>query len=176
MRSILTPTRLATTSSLIVTDLLKKKLGFKGIVVTDALDMAGLNNLYANKPGRVAVDAFKAGNDVLTMPADLDACYRAMLEAVRTGEITEERLNESVLKILRAKALLGLQNNRLVDVAAIPKLVGTPENIAVGQRISDASITLVRDNGKMLPLNKPETEQTVPVRYPPVERALLVCW
>jgi beta-N-acetylhexosaminidase len=163
----------ATTSSPIVTDLLKKKLGFKGIVVTDALDMAGLNNLYANKPGRVAVDAFKAGNDVLTMPADLDACYRAMLEAVRTGEITQQRLNESVLKILRAKALLGLQNNRLVDVAAIPRLVGTPENMEVGQRISDASITLVRDNGKMLPLNKTRSDQTradktVSVRYAPV--------
>lgn len=163
------PTRLATTSAPIVTDLLKKKLGFRGIVVTDALDMAGLNNLYVNKPGRVAVDAFKAGNDVLTMPADLDACYRAMLEAVRSGEITEERLNESVLKILRAKARLGLENNRLVDVAAIPKLVGTPENIAVGQRISDASITLVRDNGKMLPLNKSRTDKTVPVRYPPAK-------
>src|SRR5215469_13146570 len=68
------PTRVATTSPAIVTGLLKNKLGFKGIVVTDGLDMAGLSRLYATQPGRMAVDAFKAGNDVLTMPADLDAC------------------------------------------------------------------------------------------------------
>jgi len=144
--------RVATTSPAIVTGLLKNQLGFKGIVVTDALDMAGLVGLYAKNPGRAAVDAFKAGSDVLTMPYNLDACYRAMLEAVRSGEIGQERLDASVLKILHAKASLGLEKNRLVDVGAIPGLVGTPESIATGQRISDASITLVRDNGKVFPL------------------------
>ena len=146
------PGRVATTSPAIVTGLLKKKLGFKGIVVTDALDMAGMVGLYAKNPGRVAVDAFKAGSDVLTEPYNLDACYRAMLAAVRAGEISQERLDASVLKILQAKASLGLEKNRLVDVAAIPRLVGNPESIATGQRISDAAITLVRDNGKVLPL------------------------
>jgi len=144
--------RVATTSPRIVTGLLKNQLGFKGIVVTDALDMAGLVGLYAKNPGRVAVDAFKAGSDVLTEPYNLDACYRAMLDAVRSGEIGQEQLDASVLKILRAKASLGLEKNRVVDVEAIPRLVGNPENIAIGQRISDASITLVRDNGKVLPL------------------------
>lgn len=156
--------RVATTSPAIVTGLLKNQLGFKGIVVTDALDMAALNGLYAKNPGRVAVDAFKAGNDVLTMPADLDASYRAMLEAVRTGEITQERLDASVLKILRAKASLGLEKNRLVDVAAIPNIVGSADNIAVGQRISDASITLVRDNG-MLPLKEAGTVHPAAYRH-----------
>lgn len=146
------PGRVATTSPAIMTGLLKNQLGFKGIVVTDALDMAGLVGLYAKNPGRVAVDAFKAGSDVLTEPYNLDACYRAMLDAVRSGEIGQDRLDASVLKILQAKASLGLEKNRLVDVAAIPRLVGSPESIAAGQRISDASITLVRDNGKVLPL------------------------
>ena len=146
------PSRVATTSPAIMTGLLKKQLGFKGIVVTDALDMAGLVGLYTKNPGRVAVDAFKAGSDVLTEPYNLDACYRAMLDAVRSGEIGQDRLDASVLKILQAKASLGLEKNRLVDVAAIPRLVGSPESIAAGQRISDASITLVRDNGKVLPL------------------------
>jgi beta-N-acetylhexosaminidase len=146
------PGRVATTSPAIVTGLLKKELGFSGIVVTDALDMTGLVGLYAKNPGRVAVDAFKAGSDVLTEPYNLDACYRAMLDAVRTGEIGQERLDASVLKILHAKASLGLEKNRLVDVAAIPRLVGIPESLATGQRISDAAITLVRDNGKVLPL------------------------
>ena len=146
------PNLVATTSPAIVTNLLKNELGFKGIVVTDALDMAGLTRLYAGNVGRAAVDAFKAGNDVLTMPADLDASYRAVLEAVRTGEISEQRLDASVLKILQAKASLGLHKTRLVDVAAISRLVGSPANVAIGQRISDDSVTLVRDNGKLLPL------------------------
>jgi len=146
------PGRVATTSPAIMTGLLKNQLGFKGIVVTDALDMAGLVALYAKNPGRVAVDAFKAGSDVLTEPYNLDACYRAMLDAVRSGEIGQDRLDASVLKILQAKASLGLEKSRLVDVAAIPSLVGIPESIAAGQRISDAAITLVRDNGKVLPL------------------------
>ena len=146
------PSRVATTSPAIVTTLLKSELGFKGIVVTDALDMAGLVGLYAKDPGRVAVDAFKAGSDVLTEPYNLDASYRAMLEAIRSGEIGQDRLDESVLKILQAKAALGLEKNRGVDVGAIPGLVGNPDNMAAGQRISDAAITLVRDNGKVLPL------------------------
>jgi len=164
--------RVATTSPAIVTGLLKTQLGFKGIVVTDALDMAGLGGLYAKNPGRSAVDAFKAGNDVLTMPADLDASYRAMLDAVHTGEIGQERLDASVLKILQAKASLGLEKNRLVDVAAIPQLVGSPENVAVGQRISDASITLVRDNGKLLPLRNAQPGKSLPVLYQPLKSPL----
>src|ERR1700734_3984217 len=110
------PNHVATTSPAIMTGLLKNQLGFKGIVVTDALDMAGLVGLYAKNPGRVAVDAFQAGSDVLTEPYDLDACYRAMLDAVRSGEIGQDRLDASVLKILHAKASLGLEKNRLVDV------------------------------------------------------------
>lgn len=146
------PNRVATTSPIVVTDLLKNQLGFKGLVVADALDMAGLTRLYGSNPGRTAVDAFKAGDDVLTMPADLDASYRAVLEAVHTGEISEARLNASVLKILRAKAFLGLDKARLVDVAAMARIVGTPQNAAIGQRISDDSVTLVRDNREVLPL------------------------
>jgi beta-N-acetylhexosaminidase len=153
------PNLVATTSPAIVTGLLKGELGFKGIVVTDGLDMAGLTRLYAGHVGRAAVDAFKAGNDVLTMPADLDASYHAVLDAVRTGEISQQRLDASVLKILQAKASVGLQKLRLVDVAAIPKLVGSPANVATGQRISDASITLVRDNRKLLPLRSGATVQ-----------------
>ena len=158
-------TRVATTSPAVVTGLLKNQLGFKGIVVTDALDMAGLVGLYAQNPGRVAVDAFKAGNDVLTMPYGLDACYRSMLQAVRSGEIGRERLDSSVLKILKAKASLGLDKNRVVDVGAIPRLVGNPLSIAAGQRISDASITLVRDNGKVFPLTDRQSDMRLRVAY-----------
>jgi beta-N-acetylhexosaminidase len=146
------PNRVATTSSAIVTQLLQNQLGFHGIVITDALDMAGLTRLYAANIGRAAVDAFKAGNDVLLIPVDLDASYRAMLDAVKTGEISKQRLDHSVRKILGAKAALGLADARLVDVNAIDNLVGAPTNLALAQNISDDSVTLVRDNGKILPL------------------------
>jgi beta-N-acetylhexosaminidase len=146
------PNRVAVTSSAIVTNLLKEQLGFHGIVVTDALDMAALTELYAANIGRAAVDAFKAGNDVLLIPPDLDAAYRAMLAAVASGEVSIERLDSSVRKILQAKASLGLQRARLVDINALDKLIAEPENVALAQKISDDAITLVRENGKVLPL------------------------
>ncbi len=154
------PNRVGTTSPSIVTGLLKDQLKFKGIIVTDALDMAGLTRLYAGNIGREAVDAFKAGNDLLLIPADLEASYRAMLAAVRSGEIPMARLNESVLKLLEAKAALGLEKSRTVDIGAISTLVGKPENIAVGQQVADKAVTLVRDNGRVLPLKSNGTSKT----------------
>jgi len=146
------PNHVATISPAIVSDLLQKQLGFNGIVVTDALDMAGLTRLFANNIGRAAVEAFKAGNDLLLIPADFPASYNAMLQAVQSGEISRERLDRSVLKILRIKASLGLEKGRLVDEKAIAEVVGKPENLAFGQQVADRAITLVRDNGKVLPL------------------------
>jgi beta-N-acetylhexosaminidase len=153
----LDPGSVATVSPRVVTDLLKKDLRFSGIIVTDALDMAGLTRLYAADIGREAVDAFKAGNDVLLIPPDLDAADRAMLAAVRSGEIPESRLDESVLKILKVKAALGLHKARLVDLLALETTVGRPENVAAGQQMADDAITLVRQNGAVLPLKKAGT-------------------
>jgi beta-N-acetylhexosaminidase len=146
------PNRVATVSPAIVTDLLQKQLGFKGIVVTDALDMAGLTRLYAANIGRAAVDAFKAGSDLLIIPADLEASYKSMLDAVKTGEISQERVDQSVLKLLKAKASLGLHKARLVDADQLSKEVGKPEDLAFGQQVADEAITLVRDSGRLLPL------------------------
>src|SRR5271163_3370624 len=146
------PNHVATISPEIVSDLLEKQLGFKGIIVTDALDMAGLTHLFANNIGRAAVEAFKAGNDLLLIPADFPASYNAMLQAVQSGEISRERLDHSVLKILQTKACLGLQDARIVDVKAIANVVGRPANLVFGQQVADDAVTLVRDNGKVLPL------------------------
>src|ERR1039458_5312123 len=146
------PNRVATTSRAIVTGLLKEDMGFKGIVVTDALDMAGLTRLYAKDIGRAAVESFKAGNDMLIIPADLDASYRSMLQAVQSGEISRPRLDQSVRKILEVKASLGLNKARLVDPGQLSSQIAKPENLAVGQRIADEAITLIRDNGKVIPL------------------------
>ena len=153
------PNHVATISPLVVTDLLQKQLGFKGLIVTDALDMAGLTHLFANDIGRAAVEAFKAGNDLLLIPADLGASYDAMVKAVRSGEIPQARLDQSVLKILKIKASLGLDKARAVDLNAIANSVGRPENMAFGQEVADSAITLVRDNGKMLPLKSNGTHK-----------------
>ncbi len=157
------PNHVATISPNVVSDLLEKQLGFKGIIVTDALDMAGLTHLFLNDTGRAAVEAFKAGNDLLLIPADLGASYDAMLKAVRSGEIPRQRLDQSVLKILKAKAALGLDQSRTVDIAALAKLIGKPENLAFGQQVADSAITLVRDNGKVLPL---KSNGTAPAALP----------
>lgn len=145
--------RVATTSSAVVTGLLKNQLKFEGIVVTDALDMAALTRMYASDIGRASVEAFKAGNDLLLIPVDLDASVRSMLQAVRSGEILRKRLDESVRKVLELKASLGLQKLRLVDLNALARTIGKPENLALGQRVADQAVTLVRDNGQVLPLH-----------------------
>jgi beta-N-acetylhexosaminidase len=146
------PNHVATISTAVVSDLLEKQMGFKGLIVTDALDMAGLTHLFANDIGRAAVEAFKAGNDLLLIPADLGASYNAMLKAAKSGEISRARLDHSVLKILKLKASLGLNDSRTVDLSAIATSVGKPENIAFGQQVADSAVTLVRENGKVLPL------------------------
>src|SRR5438094_3530621 len=148
------PNAVATISPEIVSHLLKQQLHFQGLVITDALDMGALTRLYAANVGQEAVDAFKAGNDMLLIPPDLDVAYQGVLAAVHDGQITESRLDESVLKILKTKASLGLHKAKLVDVAALEKSVGTPEHIAEGQQIADAGVTLVRQNHAVLPLKK----------------------
>jgi beta-N-acetylhexosaminidase len=161
------PNHVATISPAVVSDLLEKQLGFKGLVVTDALDMAGLTHLFANDIGRAAVEAFKAGNDLLLIPPDLGASYNAMMKAVLSGEIPQKRLDASVLKILKIKGSLGLNEARTVDLNAISNTVAKPENIAFGQEVADAAITVVRDNGKVLPL---KAKGTGPAALPYMSR------
>ena len=151
------PNHVATISPSIVSDLLEKQLGFKGLIVTDALDMAGLTHLFANNIGRAAVEAFRAGNDLLIIPADLGASYDSMVKAVRSGEIPQQRLDRSVLKILKLKGNLGLNKTRTVDLGALAMAIGKPENIALGQQVAESAITLVRDNGRVLPLKSKGT-------------------
>jgi beta-N-acetylhexosaminidase len=151
------PNHVATISTLVVSDLLEKDLGFKGLIVTDALDMAGLTHLFANNIGRAAVEAFKAGNDMLIIPADLSASYDAMLKAVQSGEISQQRLDRSVRKIMKIKASLGLNEAREVDLTTLAASVGKPENLAFGQQVAESAVTLVRDNGKVLPLKSKGT-------------------
>ncbi len=150
--------RAASTSLAIVTGLLKQKMKFGGLIVTDALEMNGLMRLYSgngvNPSGAAAVAAVKAGNDMILIPQDIDGAYNGLLNAARSGEIPQTRIDESVRKILNTKASVGLHRARLVDIERLATTVGRPENLALGQDVADAAITLVRDNGKLLPLSR----------------------
>jgi len=152
------PNKVATIDSVVVEGLLRQKLGFQGIVVTDALDMNALNRLFA-KPGqpdsgRSTVESVKAGADIALQPTSVEAAYNALLAAVKSGEIPESRIDASVIKILRAKASVGLDKARFIDLEKVDELVGKPDSMAVGQQVADRAVTLVRDNGKVLPLKR----------------------
>ncbi len=152
------PGSVASTSRVVVTGLLKQQMKFDGLVVPDAMDMGALTRHYpasSGQSGRAAVDVVKAGNDMVLLPADLAASYTALLEAVRSGEIPLPQIDASVLKVLKLKASVGLDKARLVDIPSLPHLIARPENLALAQRIADDAITLVRDNGHVLPLRRP---------------------
>jgi beta-N-acetylhexosaminidase len=161
----------ATISPAIVTGVLKQQLGFNGLVVTDALNMRALTKLFPEggsaAAGRAAVAAVKAGDDVLILPPDLDGAYNGLLQAVRSGEIPESRIDESVLKILRAKASVGLNKATQVDIDAVNRIVASPTSQAKAQEIADEAVALVRDNHRVLPL-KATIQGTNPPRnsYP----------
>jgi beta-N-acetylhexosaminidase len=148
--------KVATTSHKIVTDLLKDKMHFQGLIVTDALEMHGLTRLYPengpNPAGRAAVDAVKAGNDMVILPSDLDGAFKGLVDAVKSKEISQQQIDASVLRILRAKASLGLHKARLVDLENVSRVVSRPESIDFAQQVADSATTLVRNNGQVLPL------------------------
>lgn len=150
------PNKVATVSPKIVGDVLQRQLGFKNIVVTDAMEMRGLTSLYppeqGNPSGKAAVDAVKAGNDVILWPSDLDGAFHGIVNAVSSGEIPESRIDRSVQKILEMKAAIGLNRARLVDLEQVAHRVGRQEDLEFAQQVADDAITLVRDNGKVLPL------------------------
>lgn len=150
------PNRPATISSRVIQDLLQKQLGFRGVVVCDALDMAGLTHVFPGSEADVsraaAVAAVRAGNDIVLIPGDLDAAYTGVLEAVKHGEIPQARIDRSVLKILRMKASVGLNASRFVELSNVERDVALPENVAISQSVADRAVTLVSDPGKLLPL------------------------
>jgi beta-N-acetylhexosaminidase len=149
----------ASVSPKIVTGLLKEQLGFHGLVVTDALDMAGLTKVFTGSEHDIAaaeaVAAVRAGNDMVIIPGDLDGAASGLLNAVKRGEFSEARIDESALKILQIKASLGLNRNRLVNLSSVEREVAKPQNFVIAQKAADKAVTLVSDAGKIVPLPVP---------------------
>jgi beta-N-acetylhexosaminidase len=149
----------ATLSHNILTGLLRDELGFEGLVVTDAMDMGGITVRFA--PGEAAVRAVVAGADALLMPPVPDAAFEALQAAVKSKRISKERLDASVRRILQAKARLGLNQNRLVDVNAINHKLGSVASQKEAQDISDRGVTLLRDTPRRLPLDGTEPSRAL---------------
>ena len=141
----------ATVSSKILTGLLRRAMNFRGLIVTDAMEMGGVASLFA--PGEAEVRAVEAGADVLLMPPIPDAAIAALEDAVASGRISAARIDESVRRILGAKARLGLDRAGLVDVAKLNETFGRPEFEAQAQEMADRGVTLLRDSAHLLPLD-----------------------
>ncbi|MDQ7910632.1 glycoside hydrolase family 3 N-terminal domain-containing protein [Phytohabitans sp. ZYX-F-186] len=139
----------ATLSAPILTGLLRERLGFDGVVVTDALTMEGVRQKYGDD--RVPVLALKAGADLLLMPPDLDLAYQAVLGAVRGGELSRARIDRSVRRILTLKHERGILTAGPVDPAAAARTVGRAEHRRILQSVTDRTVTAVRNDGGLLP-------------------------
>jgi beta-N-acetylhexosaminidase len=140
-----------TLSSKILTGLLRQELKFSGIISTDAMSMAGVAARYT--PAEAAINAIKAGADIVIKSPDIDSAIAGIKQAVEKGEIAEERINASVERVLRAKAALGLHLKRTIDINQADLIVANPQFNSISQQIAEHSITLVRDDRKLLPLN-----------------------
>jgi beta-N-acetylhexosaminidase len=145
-----TPGLPATLSPRILTDLLRKEMGFKGLVVTDAMEMGGIVNTFGS--AEAAVMAVRAGVDMVLLPGDPPAAIEAISRAVTSGSIPESRIDDSVRRILRLKARLGLHRERYVDPSRLPFKVATKASLAQAALSYEKAVTLVKNEGGILPL------------------------
>lgn len=139
----------ATMSHPIITGLLREELGFDGLIVTDALDMQGASDEFP--PDVAPVRALEAGVDQLVLAPETDIAFAAVLEAVRSGRIDEERIDESVVRVLTHKLRRGLFPFPYVSEARAVRTVGKRAHVSDARRITDRTITLVKNDG-VLPL------------------------
>lgn len=140
----------ATVSKPIVTGYLRDKLHFGGIVTTDGLDMSGLTSLY--EAGEASVKALEAGVDVLMIPPNARASIDAVEAAVAAGRLSEARIDESVRRVLRAKARLDLHREKLVKIEDIAAVASSASGNALAQEVARKAITLLRNRRQTLPL------------------------
>jgi beta-N-acetylhexosaminidase len=142
----------ATLSHPVLTGILRGELGYDGVVVTDSLGMAGVRTKYGDD--RVPVLALRAGVDQLLDPPKPDVAWHAVLKAVQDGELTESRLDESILRILRLKSRLGLLDRPYVHEKDVGRVVGTGQHLAAADRIAERTTTLLVNEGGLLPLSR----------------------
>jgi beta-N-acetylhexosaminidase len=153
----------ATLSPLILDTLLRRDLGFQGLIVTDALNMGAIVSRYG--ASQAVMMALKAGADILLMPANPKAAIDAVVDGVTRGEVSESRLDSSVARLVAAKARVGVFQGRLVDINRIAWLVGSAADVALAQDISQRSLVLVKDSLALVPLAAPHRRHVLIVSY-----------
>ncbi|GCD45652.1 glycoside hydrolase family 3 protein [Streptomyces paromomycinus] len=142
----------ATLSRPILTGVLRERLGFDGVVVTDSLGMQGVRTKYGD--ARVPVLALKAGVDQLLNPPDIAVAFASVLKAVRTGELTERAIDEKLIRILLLKERRGLFDDPYTTHRAVERSVGTRRHLATADRIADRTTTLLVNDDGLLPLSR----------------------
>lgn len=157
----------ASVSHNIITGLLKEKLGYKGLIITDALNMAGVAKRY--KPGQLDALAFKAGNDIMLFSDGVKEGKRLIQLAIDNKEISQNRVEESVKKILLTKYFLGLNNYQPRNPANINQDLNNKSHQELVEKLYSNALTLVKDEQKLLPLNCNETYYYVPLEEAPFE-------
>jgi beta-glucosidase-like glycosyl hydrolase/CubicO group peptidase (beta-lactamase class C family) len=141
----------------IITDILKQKLEFQGLIFTDALTMKGVSNF--SKPGDIDLAAFNAGNDVLLMSEDVPVGISKIETAYANKEITEERLAHSVKKILMAKYKVGLHHYKPIEINHLVKDLNRLKDDVLSEELYENAITVVRNEKAILPLRNLETKK-----------------
>ncbi|OLD25100.1 MAG: hypothetical protein AUJ04_08300 [Acidobacteria bacterium 13_1_40CM_3_55_6] len=139
-----------TTLSPVMNGILRNDLHFDGLIVTDAMSMSGLTLYFTQE--EASVRALEAGADLLLKPADPDASLRGVRDAVKSGRLTEQRLEQSARKVLAAKYDLGLVHQRLTPLDEIDRVVAGKQAVALSEEIAEHAITLVRNDAKLLPM------------------------
>ncbi|MFE9880015.1 glycoside hydrolase family 3 protein [Streptomyces sp. NPDC005784] len=160
----------ATLSHPILTGILRGELGYDGVVVTDSLGMEGVRTKYGDD--RVPVLALKAGVDQLLNPPDLSVAWNAVLNAVRGGELTEARLDESILRILRLKSKHGVLSDPYVREGGVDRVVGIPAHLRAADRIAERTTTLLVNKEGLLPLSRRCTPRVLVVGADPASPSL----
>lgn len=153
----------STLSPEVLTNVLRDEMGFQGIVFTDAMDMSAISRTHQS--GEAAVRALEAGADVILMPASVQGAAEGIVGAVRSGRLSEDRLDRSVLRVLETKEGLKLHEERLVPIHDIPKAVGVPAHLEVANRIAEHSITVLRNERNLLPLAGTRSARVLSVSY-----------
>lgn len=142
----------ASISKVIVTDLLRKELGFQGLIITDAMNMKALYN-GQNVPD-ISVKAIQAGNDLLLFSPDPELAHRSIVHAVEKGVIPIEQINDSVRRILLAKQWLDIEHHKLVNLNRVKDDASPESHRDLAKKIAEASITLVKDENHYMPLKR----------------------
>ena len=145
----------STLSPYIINDLLKKQMGFQGLVFTDALNMKGVSGFY--EPGIVDVKALLAGNDVLLFAENVPKAMEQIKIAISKGQITQEEIDARCKKILKAKYWCGLNNNQFVNPKRLYEDLNTAESDMINSRLAEASVTLLKNDHSLIPLKRPDT-------------------